>query len=193
MGKGPAKANGHKEHKEHKEISGGLSRFVFYVLFVAKLGWGPTESAGEACRLPMFSFFPSFAARRFCRKSRVVKNINELCDQIRQCAYEIHVYHAHGHLEKVYENALVHRLRKAGLDVRQQHPIPVFDEDGTSIGDYYADLWVENCVVVELKASRALASDHEAQILGYLRAARAEHGLLINFGSFKFEIRKFRR
>lgn len=120
-----------------------------------------------------------------------MRTIPELCDRIRQIAYDIHVYHAHGHLEKVYENALVHRLRKAGLEVAQQHPIPVFDEDGTLIGDYFADLWVENCLAVELKAARTLAREHEAQILGYLRAASAGHGLLINFGSYKFEIRKY--
>jgi len=114
-----------------------------------------------------------------------------LCDQIRQTACDIHVYHAHGHLEKVYENALAHRLRKAGLDVKQQHPIQVFDEDGTLIGDYLADLLVAGEVIVELKAVKALAPEHEAQVLGYLKSARLEHGLLINFGSYRFEIRKF--
>ncbi len=58
-----------------------------------------------------------------------MKTINELCDIVRETAYAIHVYHGHGHLEKVYENALVHRLRKAGIDVKQQHPIQVCDED----------------------------------------------------------------
>jgi GxxExxY protein len=120
-----------------------------------------------------------------------VSGINALCDQIRQIAFEIHVYHAHGHLEKVYENALVHRLTKAGLRVRQQYPIAVFDEDGTRIGDYVADLLVEDRVVVELKTARAIGPEHEGQLLGYLRASRYEHGLLLNFGSFKFEVRKF--
>jgi len=120
-----------------------------------------------------------------------MNDISALCDQIRQTAYDIHVYHAHGHLEKVYENALAHRLRKAGLDVKQQHPIQVFDEDGTLIGDYLADLLVAGEVVVELKAVKALAPEHEAQTLGYLKSARLRHGLLIDFGSYKFEIRKF--
>jgi GxxExxY protein len=97
----------------------------------------------------------------------------------------------HGHLEKVYENALAHRLLKAGLAVEQQRPIQVYDEDGTLIGDYYADLLIEGVLIVELKTAKALAPEHEAQILGYLRASRIEHGLLINFGAFKFEIRKF--
>lgn len=118
-------------------------------------------------------------------------DIKTLCDQVRQVAYDIHVYHAHGHLEKVYENALAHRLRKAGLLVEQQHPIKVYDEDGTVIGDYLADLLVDGCLIIELKTAKTLAPEHEAQILGYLKSARLEHGLLINFGSYKFEIRKF--
>jgi GxxExxY protein len=119
------------------------------------------------------------------------KDIKSLCGQVRQTAYDIHVYHGHGHLEKVYENALAHRLRKAGLDVRQQYPIRVFDEDGTLIGDYLADLLVEGELIVELKTAKALANEHEAQILGYLKASRLAHGLLINFGAYKFELRKF--
>lgn len=122
-----------------------------------------------------------------------MKTIQELCDIVRQTAYDIHVYHAHGHFEKVYENAPVHRLTKRGLNVRQQQPVPVYDEDGTLIGDYFADLLVEGQLIVELKTAKALASEHEAQVLGYLKSARVEHGLLINFGSFKFEIRKFVR
>jgi GxxExxY protein len=58
-----------------------------------------------------------------------MKSIKELCEFVRETAYAIHLYHGHGHLEKVYENALAHRLRKAGLNVRQQDPIAVFDED----------------------------------------------------------------
>ncbi|MBI4559469.1 MAG: GxxExxY protein [Candidatus Hydrogenedentes bacterium] len=114
-----------------------------------------------------------------------------LSDRIRAISYDIHVYHGHGHLEKVYEDALAHRLRKAGLDVKQQAPIKVYDEDGTLIGDYFADLLVENEMIIELKTVRKLALEQEAQILGYLKSARLEHGMLINFGSFKFEIRKY--
>jgi len=120
-----------------------------------------------------------------------MKDAKVLCDQVRQTAYDIHLYHGHGHLEKVYENALAHRLRKAGLDVKQQYPLRVRDEDGTLIGDYLADLLVEDLVVVELKTAKGLALEHEAQVLGYLKSARLEHGLLINFGSPKFEMRKF--
>lgn len=120
-----------------------------------------------------------------------MKTINELCDLVRETAYAIHVYHGHGHLEKVYENALVHRLRKAGIEVKQQRGIQVFDEDGTNIGDYFADLLIDDRLIIELKAVKALADEHTAQLLGYLKSSRTEHGLLINFGSFKFQIRKY--
>lgn len=101
------------------------------------------------------------------------------------------MYHRHGHLEKVYENALAHRLRKAGLQVNQQHPIKVYDEDGTLIGEYQADLIIENELILELKAAKTLTREHEAQVLGYLKSSCKKHGMLINFGSYKFQIRKF--
>ena len=86
---------------------------------------------------------------------------------------------------------MAYRLRKAGLKVEQQYPLQVVDEDGTILGDFIADLYVENCVVVELKACKAIIGDHIAQLLGYLRASGIEHGLLINFGASKLEIKKY--
>ena len=120
-----------------------------------------------------------------------MKTINDLCDIVRQTAYDIHVYHANGHLEKVYENALAHRLQKLGLDVKQQHPLKGDDEDGTEIGDYLADLLIDDRLILELKAETTIADEHVAQTLGYLKASRIEHGLLINFGSYRFQIRKY--
>jgi len=120
-----------------------------------------------------------------------MKTINELCDVVRKTACAVHVYHGHGHLEKVYENALVNRLRKAGIEVQRQPPLNVYDEDGTLIGEYFADLLVDGRLIVELKACRATAGEHVAQILGYLKSAKIEDGLLINFGSYKFEIKKY--
>ncbi len=116
--------------------------------------------------------------------------ILELCDKIRQIAFDLHVYLRHGHLEKVYENGLTHRLRKTGMRVEQQHPLKVLDEDGTVLGDYYVDLFVEGRLIIELKACKALAAEHTAQVLGYLRASNQSHALLINFGSPKIEIKK---
>lgn len=125
--------------------------------------------------------------------AKTMKTINELCDAVRETAYAIHVSHGHGHFEKVYENALAHRLRKMGLNVQQQPPIQVLDEDGTVIGDYNADLLIEHRLIIELKAARALADEHVAQLLGYLKSTRLEHGLLMNFGSYKFQIKKYIR
>jgi hypothetical protein len=65
-----------------------------------------------------------------------MEDIMKLCDVIRETGFAIHRYHKHGHLENVYENALAHRLRKLRLDVKQQYPLRVYDEDGTIIGDY---------------------------------------------------------
>lgn len=118
-------------------------------------------------------------------------HIMRLCDVIRETGFAIHRFHRNGHLEKIYENALAHRLRKLGLDVKQQHPIQVFDEDGALLGDFFADLFVENELIVELKAARAIIDEHVAQLLGYLRASRMEHGLMINFGASKFQIKKY--
>lgn len=117
--------------------------------------------------------------------------INVLCDMVREIGFALHVYLGPGHLEKVYENAFVHRLRKAGLNALQQHPIKVHDEDGTCIGEYYADILIEGCLIIELKAARSIANEHIAQLLGYLRATNIKDGLLINFGGAKYQIRKF--
>ena len=118
-------------------------------------------------------------------------DINLLCDAIRETSFAIHCYHRNGHLEKIYENALVHRLRKQGLEIRQQHPLSVRDEDGTLLGEFFADLFVENRLIVELKAARAVAEEHIAQLLGYLRSSRVETGLLINFGSPRLHVKKY--
>lgn len=119
------------------------------------------------------------------------EKINDLCDIVRETSFSIHKYHRNGHLEKVYENALAHRLRKLGLHVKQQHPLTVYDEDGTIIGEYFADLFIEDCLIVELKACRNTAPDHIAQLIGYLTSSRIETGLLINFGSAKLQIKKY--
>jgi len=114
-----------------------------------------------------------------------------LCDRVRECAFALHRHLRHGHAEKIYENGLAHRLHKQTIAAVQQHPLQVYDEDGTTLGEFFADLFVEDRLVVELKACRALNDDHVAQLLGYLRASRREHGLLVNFGAPKLEIRKY--
>ena len=120
-----------------------------------------------------------------------MKTALEICDDIRQTAYDLHDYLGVGFLEKVYENALAHRLQIKGYTVQQQFPITVFDEDGFVIGDFLADLLVEGEIIVELKAATHLVDVHVAQVLNYLRATKKQHGMLINFGSTKFQCRKF--
>jgi GxxExxY protein len=117
--------------------------------------------------------------------------IMKLCDVVRQTGFELRQYLGSGHLEKVYENGLAHRLRKLGIRVETQVPIKVFDEDGTLLGEYFADLLIEGVLIVELKACRTTIDEHVAQLLGYLCATRIEHGLLVNFGGRKYEIKKY--
>ena len=119
------------------------------------------------------------------------KDIQQLTDTIRETAFSLHCYLKNGLLEKVYENVLAHRLSKRGFEVKQQTPIPVADEDGTVLGEYFADLLVSNTIIVELKAVRNLADEHTAQILAYLRATNLKHGILVNFGNPKLQIKKF--
>jgi len=95
----------------------------------------------------------------------------------------------YGFLEKVYENALLHEIRHCGLRVDQQVPLTV-KYSGIRVGEYFADLLVANAVIVEVKATRALTRDHEAQLLNYLKATRLEVGLLLNFGPKADVVRK---
>ena len=118
-------------------------------------------------------------------------SINELCDIVRQTAYDIHVYHGHGHLEKIYQNALMHRLQKLGIEAIPKHELIVRDEDGTVLGTLETDLFVDGRLILEIKAAKAMADEHVAQLLGYLKSSRVENGLLINFGSYKFQIKKY--
>ena len=119
------------------------------------------------------------------------RGVFELCDLVRETSFAIHRFHRHGHLEKVYEKALSHRLRKLGLNVQEQFPLAVFDEDGTQIGSYFADVFLENLLIVEIKACNNLCDEHIAQLIGYLRSSKIEHGLLINFGAPKLQIKKY--
>lgn len=120
-----------------------------------------------------------------------MEGVRQAIELIRQTAFDIHVFLGHGHLERIYENALVHRLQKRGMKVEQQKALNVFDQDGFALGRYVADLLVEDVILVEVKTARTLIREHEAQLLAYLKSCRLEHGLLINFGSFRFEIRKY--
>jgi GxxExxY protein len=95
--------------------------------------------------------------------------------------YQVYNALGYGFLERVYAAATAHALRKLGLTAVRELPIRV-EYDGITVGEYQADLVVNDAVLVEIKAARALAEEHEAQLLNYLRATRFEVGLLLNFG-----------
>ena len=113
----------------------------------------------------------------------------ELTERIIGAFYKVYNTLGYGFLEKVYENALVHALRKAGLKVRQQHGITVF-YDEVAIGEYTADLLVEGVLLLELKAVKDLDDIRLAQCLNYLKATSLRLCLLMNFAKPKVEIRR---
>ena len=115
--------------------------------------------------------------------------INQVTQAVIGAAFRVGNTLGYGFLEKVYENALAHELRKMGLRVRQQHPIPVF-YDGVRVGKFDCDLLVEETVLVELKSVRAWDDVHTAQCLNYLTATRLPLCLLINFGQ-RVDVKRF--
>jgi GxxExxY protein len=116
---------------------------------------------------------------------------DDLTHQIIGCAYKVHNTLGPGFLEKVYENSLRIELEKLGFKVKQQEPINV-TYDGQVVGEYYADLWVDDRVVIELKAAQTLVTRHEVQLVNYLAATGIDCGLLLNFGASVEVKRKFR-
>lgn len=117
-------------------------------------------------------------------------DVNQITQKIIGCAYDVSNTLGVGFVEKVYENALVHRIREiTGFSVSQQHPIKVIYDD-LVVGEFYADLLVEDRVLVELKAVSMFTQDHLSQALNYLRATNCEVCLLINFGRSKIEIKR---
>jgi GxxExxY protein len=116
---------------------------------------------------------------------------DDLTKKIISCAYKVHNKLGAGFLEKVYENALRIELEKLGLKVKQQEPISI-EYEGHVVGEYFADLWVDERVVVELKAAQTLAREHEIQLVNYLTATKINLGLLLNFGPSVQVKRKFR-
>jgi GxxExxY protein len=116
---------------------------------------------------------------------------DEITEKIIACAYAVHNALGAGFLEKVYENALVIKIRKAGLEAAQQLPIHVYYENEI-VGDFFADLLVANRIIIEVKAVENLLKKHEVQLVNYLAATRKDTGLLINFGSSVEVKRKFR-
>ncbi|MDX9975556.1 MAG: GxxExxY protein [FCB group bacterium] len=122
--------------------------------------------------------------RRFERSE-----MSQLTERVIRCAFAVSNTLGCGFLEKVYENALAHELRKAGIKAEQQHGITVF-YDGVAVGEYAADLLIEGVLLVELKAVKELDDVHLAQCLNYLKATRLRLCLLMNFARPKLEVRR---
>lgn len=106
---------------------------------------------------------------------------SELTGKIIKAFYNVYNELGYGFLEKVYEHSMLIELESFGLECRAQVPINVYYE-GEKVGEYYADILVENKVIIELKAAEGIREEHEAQLLNYLRATDVEVGLLLNFG-----------
>jgi GxxExxY protein len=113
---------------------------------------------------------------------------SEITDKIIREAYHVYNTLGYGFLEKVYENSMMKKLEDCGLKAEQQKPIKVIFENKI-VGEYFADIIVENKIIIELKAIESLNPIHEIQLLNYLKATNIEVGLLINFGK-KIEIRR---
>ena|SRR5689334_13720678 len=116
---------------------------------------------------------------------------DETTDRIIACCFRVHKALGLGFLEKVYENALMIELAKCGIEARQQAPISVKYEDHV-VGEYFADILVDDRVICELKANDSLAKEHEIQLVNYLTATGLDIGLLINFGRSVTVRRKYR-
>lgn len=117
--------------------------------------------------------------------------LNSLTELIIGSAYTVANEFGFGFLEKVYENALRVLLIRAGLVVKQQEPILVRFQ-GAVVGEYFSDLLVEDCIIIELKSAKAIDEAHKAQCVNYLKATGMKICLLINFGPEKVEIKRFR-
>ena len=116
---------------------------------------------------------------------------DELTEKIIACAFKVHKALGPGFSERVYENAMRVELVRQSLKVRQQVAIQVYYE-GEVVGEFVPDLWVEERVLVELKAVLSLQKEHEVQLVNYLTATKVDTGLLINFGPSVEIKRKFR-
>ena len=120
----------------------------------------------------------------------MIMDINELTYQINGAIFEVNRVLGAGFLEKIYEKALLFELSERGLNAECQVPIKV-NYKGTEVGDYFADIVVEDKIILEIKAIEKLLKVHEAQILNYLKATGYKIGLLVNFTHPKAEIKRF--
>ena len=105
----------------------------------------------------------------------------EITDKVLRAFYDVYNELGYGFLEKVYENALFYELTSLGLDCKVQCPVDVYYRD-RKVGQYFADIVVNDCVILELKAAESICEEHEYQLINYLKATNIEVGLLLNFG-----------
>jgi GxxExxY protein len=119
-------------------------------------------------------------------------DINEITYRINGAVFEVNRELGSGFLEKVYENALMNELRLQGIQAEAQVPIKIYYKD-VIVGDYFADIVVEDRIILELKACECLQKIHEAQLLNYLAATGYKVGMLVNFTHPKAEIKRFVR
>ena len=128
--------------------------------------------------------------RRFTQMNADNQNFKhkELTEKIIKVFYRVYNKLGYGFLEKVYEKAMMIELKKENIPAAAQSPIKVRYEDEI-IGEYFADILVENKIILEIKAAKNLLEDNEAQLLNYLKATEIEVGLLLNFGP-KPEVRR---
>jgi GxxExxY protein len=116
-------------------------------------------------------------------------SLDQITEKIIGCVYQVSNVLGPGYLEKVYENALAVELGRAGLQTVQQHRIAVRYKD-ILVGDFVADLLVEECIIVEIKAVRAVDDIHTAQCVNYLKATGLQVCLLVNFGAPKATVKR---
>ena len=113
----------------------------------------------------------------------------ELTEKIIGCVYAVYNQMGFGFLESVYEKCLLIELKKTGLKVEAQSPISVFYDDEL-VGEFFADVIVEDTIILELKSVRRVVQAHEVQLVNYLTATRKEVGLILNFGPEKVEVKR---
>lgn len=156
----------------------------------------------DAHRLSMnIRVYPCVSVVKKCGKKNAVKKtvvktnfmdkeqLNSISEKIIGCAYTVSNTLGAGFLEKVYQNAFQIELLDKGLKVEKEKPITIYYKEKT-VGEYYADLLVNDCIIIETKGVTALNEIHQAQLLNYLKACNLHLGLLINFGTPRVQIKR---
>jgi GxxExxY protein len=183
---------------EHDPVAVEYHRLVFHsprnLLYSGPVGQSYLAKDLHLCKLlaadprrQFFSVGPTWP-NRICNRYAIM-DINDITYRINGAVFEVNKVLGPGFLEKVYENALFIELKRRGLKVERQVPIKVHYKDNV-VGEYSADLFVEDTVIVELKTVETLDKAHEAQLLNYLKATGIQVGILVNFKHPKAQIKR---